>query len=188
MEKLLTNSVLIAWEPPASTDTTILGYQILLDHALYSTIQANERTRALIENLQFQERNFRLSVRTLTSRGLSAEQQCTLIISKSPDATFTPTDLRVDRIRQTSAVVSWWPAANDLMHRLFINETELQTLQAGIYRFKLSGLTPNSLHQVMIKASASNSPGVSTEFRTMAFGNENNFFASRSSGAFLLVT
>ncbi|CAF5087109.1 unnamed protein product, partial [Rotaria socialis] len=56
------------------------------------------------------------------------------------DLSYAPSDLRVDRINQTSAVVSWWPASNDIVHKLFVNDIEVQTLKAGVYRFKLSGL------------------------------------------------
>lgn len=171
VEKSFSNSTVVAWDPP-SADTQILGYQVLLDRALFTTTRANEPTRALLENLNTKEKNHRVSVRTITQRGLSHEQQCTLLLNTT---SFAPTDLRVDRIHQTSAVVSWWPASNDLAHRLLINDVELQTLQPGIYRFKLSGLLPNTVHKVTIKAKpsgvASNQQlSASTEFSTTGFG------------------
>jgi hypothetical protein len=172
VEKSFSNSTVLAWDPP-STDAQILGYQVLLDRALFTTIRANEPTRALLENLNnTKEKNHRVSVRTITQRGLSHEQQCTLLLNTT---SFAPTDLRVDRIHQTSGVVSWWPASNDLAHRLLINDVELQTLQPDIYRFKLSGLLPNTVHKVTIKAKpsavASNQQlAASTEFSTTGFG------------------
>ncbi len=180
MEKYLTNSVLIAWNPP-STNIQILGYQVLLNHALYTTIRANERTRALIENMNVNEKVHRLSIRTISQRGLSRDQECTLLLTMPANSgsvnelSYTPSDLRVDRINQTSAVVSWWPASNDIVHKLFVNDIEVQTLKAGVYRFKLSGLLPNTMHKVMIKAkpiNITNTQQLSTsiEFRTTSFG------------------
>jgi hypothetical protein len=184
VEKSLTNSVLIAWNSP-STTTPILGYQVLLDHSLYTTIRVNERTRALIENINVNEKTHRISIRTITQRGLSRDQECTLLLTmlgsngNVNDSSYVPNDLRVDRINQTSAVVSWWPASNDIVHKLFVNDIEVQTLKAGVYRFKLSGLTPNTLHKVTIKAKPTNvgntqqQLAASIEFRTTSFGKMN---------------
>jgi hypothetical protein len=175
VEKSLSNSVLIAWNPPSS-DTQILGYQVLLDHSLYTTIRVNERTRALIENINLNEKPRRVSIRTITQRGLSRDQECTLLLTNSNDLSYTPSDLRADRITQTSAVISWWPASNDIVHRLFVNDIETQTLKPGIYRFKLSGLSPNTMHKVKLKAKPSiaitpqHQTTASIEFRTTSFG------------------
>ncbi|CAM2702999.1 unnamed protein product [Rotaria socialis] len=181
VEKYLTTSILIAWNPPSIAMTQILGYQILLDHSLYTTICANERTRALIENININEKCHRISIRTITQHGLSRDQECTLLLTMSAtngnlnDLSYAPSDLRVDRINQTSAVVSWWPASNDIVHKLFVNDIEVQTLKAGVYRFKLSGLLPNTIHKVTIKAkpnSIANTQqllAASIEFCTTAF-------------------
>jgi len=182
VEKYLSNSVLIAWNAPP-TNVQILGYQVLIDHSLYTTIRATERTRALIENINTNEKIHRLSIRTISQRGLSRDQECTLLLvmssanGNSTEVSYAPSDLRVDRINQTSAVVSWWPASNDIVHKLFVNDIEVQTLKAGVYRFKLSGLLPSTVHKVSIKAKPNNinnnlqqQYAASIEFRTTAFG------------------
>ncbi|CAF3854382.1 unnamed protein product [Rotaria sp. Silwood2] len=183
VEKYLTNSILIAWNPPSSTTIQIFGYQILLDHSLYITIRVNERTRALIENINLNEKFHRISIRTISQHGLSRDQECTLLLTiptvngNLNDLSYAPSDLRVDRINQTSAVVSWWPASNDIVHKLFVNDIEVQTLKAGVYRFKLSGLLPNTVHKVTIKAKPNNITNTqqplaaSIEFCTTSFGN-----------------
>ena len=176
IEKTFSNSILIAWNPPSPSSTPIIGYQVLLDHALYNTIPAHERTRALIENINFNENMHRIAVRTVTQRGLSHDQQCTLLLNSSKEIVNQPMDLRVDRITQTSAVVSWWPAANNIVHKLYINDAEVQTMKPGVYRFKLSGLSPNTLHRVTIRANPltvttpQQQLTVSTEFRTSGSG------------------
>ncbi|CAF4652800.1 unnamed protein product [Rotaria sp. Silwood1] len=174
IEKFLNNSVLIAWDPPLS-NVQIFGYQIMLDHKLYTTIHSNERTRVLIENINFNEKYHRISIRTMTQLGLSRDQQCTLLLTNSKDLSYTPKDLRIDRINQTSAVVSWWPASNDIIHKLFVNDKEVQTIKPGIYRFKLTNLSPNTIHKVTIKAKPSIATSIqqqliaSIEFRTTSF-------------------
>lgn len=180
IEKTFSNSILIAWNPPSASNMPIIGYQVLLDHALYNTIPANERTRALIENINFNEKMHRIAVRTVAQRGLSHDQQCTLLINNSKEIANQPMDLRVDRITQTGAMVSWWPAANTIVHKLYINDTEVQTLKPGVYRFKLSGLVPNTLHRVTIKAvtTPQQSLAISTEFRTSGSGM-NSLFIER---------
>lgn len=179
---------MIAWNAPlpstSSANIPILGYQILLDHSLYTTLRANERTRALIENINTNEKYHRISIRTITQRGLSRDQECTLLVnmtgtsSSNNELSYAPNDLRVDRITQTSAVVSWWPASNELVHKLLVNDLEVQTLKAGVYRFKLSGLTPNAMHKVTIRAKPSvpmsnqQFLSASIEFCTTSFGKK----------------
>ncbi|CAF1181555.1 unnamed protein product [Rotaria sordida] len=179
IEKLFSNSVLIAWDPPLST-IQILGYQVMLDQTLYTTIQSNERTHVLIENINLNEKHHRISIRTITQLGLSRDQQCTLLLTNSKDLSYIPKDLRVDRINQTSAVISWWPASNDIIHKLFVNDKEIQTIKPGTYRFKLTNLVPNTIHKITIKAKPSITTNIqqqqqlasSIEFRTTSFGNE----------------
>lgn len=65
IEKQLSNSLLIAWKPPSVSSNQqlqLLGYQVLLDHNLYTTIHANEKTRALIENINLNDTQHRISV------------------------------------------------------------------------------------------------------------------------------
>ena len=101
------------------------------------------------------------------------------------DVSYAPSDLRVDRINQTSAVVSWWPASNDIVHKLFVNDIDVQTLKAGVYRFKLSGLIPNTVHKVTIKAKPNNVTNTqqqlaaSIEFRTTSFGTFSHLISKR---------
>ena len=195
VEKSLNSSILIAWDPPQS-GTQILGYQILLDHSVYTTVRATDRTRALIENLDFKDKPHRISIRTITQRGLSHEQKCTLLLNSANEVSIVPTDLRVDRINQTSAIVSWWVASNEVAHQLLVNDVELQTLQPGVYRFKLSGLVPNTMHKVTIRAKPSVAPrspqqqplSTSLDFRTTAFGMNRSQSLSLSRRADLIPT
>ena len=167
IEKIFTSSVLIAWDPPSTIDPTILGYQVVLDRAIYSTTRANEQTRALIENLNFKQQVHRVSIRTVTQRGVSHAQQCTLLVHPSSPTTKAPTDVHVDRISQNSAVLSWWPASSELSHRILINNVDLQTMKPGAYRLKLVGLAPNTKHVVTVQATPSSVPSTSSiEFRT----------------------
>ncbi|CAF3428521.1 unnamed protein product [Rotaria socialis] len=175
IDKFMNNSVLISWDHPSSSNVQIIGYQVILDQVLYTTIHGNERTRVLIENINFTEKLHRISIRTITQLGLSRDQYCTLLFTNSKDLSYMPSDLRVDRISQTTAVASWWPASNDIIHALFVNDKEVQTFKAGIYRFKLTGLLPNTNNKVSItaKPSIATSPQqhltISMDFRTTSF-------------------
>lgn len=154
----------------------VLGYQVIFDHTLYTTIPAGERTRAVIENINFNEKLHRICIRTMTQLGQSRDQECTLLFTNSKELSYVPTDLRVDRISQTTAVVSWWPASSDISHKLLVNDKDVQTFRPGVYRFKLKGLSPNSIHKVTIKSkppilsSVPQQTSVSLEFRTAPFG------------------
>ena len=86
--------------------------------------------KALIENINFNEKTHRISVRTVTQQGLSHDQQCTLLLTNSKEFADQPMDLRVDRITATTATVSWWPASNQITHKLYVNDVEVQTLKS----------------------------------------------------------
>ena len=186
VEKFLGNNILIVWNPPLS-NIEIIGYQIILNNKLYKTIQVNEPTQTVIENINSIEQYHRICIRTMTQFGLSRDQECTLLLTDSNDLCYTPTDLRIDRIKQTSAIVSWWPASNDLIHILFVNHKQLQTFQPGIHRFKLAGLSPNTLYKITVQSQLSAISNTeqqltaSIDFRTTSFSMFKqifNFFVS----------
>lgn len=75
---------------------------------------------------------------------------------------------------QTSAIVSWWPSSSLFSHIISIDSLEHRTLKPGVYRFKLSGLLPDTSHLVIVTAQIVNHTNESTsnyaasvEFRTL---------------------
>lgn len=78
-------------------------------------------------------------------------------------------------LTQTSAIVSWWPSSSLFSHIISIDSIEHRTLKPGIFRFKLSGLLPDTSHLVTITAQipnhineSSSNYAASVEFRTLA--------------------
>lgn len=72
--------------------------------------------------------------------------------------------------------MSWWPSSSEFAHVISIDSIEHRTLNPGIFKFKLSGLLPDSSHLVTVTAKIPNytseSSGISNysasvEFRTL---------------------
>lgn len=77
-------------------------------------------------------------------------------------------------LSQTSAIVSWWPSSSIFSHTISIDSIEHRTLKPGIYRFKLSGLQPDTSHLIIVTAQipnhtneSSSNYAASVEFRTL---------------------
>jgi RIMS-binding protein 2 len=76
---------------------------------------------------------------------------------------LAPASLLAQNITQTSAIISWWPSSSTFAHTLTIDSIEHKQLRPGVYRYKLSGLLPNTSHLITVSAhiqssSASNAP------------------------------
>ncbi|XP_052074285.1 RIMS-binding protein 2-like isoform X7 [Mytilus californianus] len=82
LERQLGSSVVITWQPPdgvAPQDVRV--YHVCLDGKVIITVKGNERTKSLIENVDCNQVH-RVSVRCLSSKGLSLDNQATLLIGK----------------------------------------------------------------------------------------------------------
>ncbi|RNA33453.1 peripheral-type benzodiazepine receptor-associated 1-like isoform X1 [Brachionus plicatilis] len=91
------------------------------------------------------------------------------------DRSFAPSNLAVHNLSQASAIVSWWPSSSQFSHIISIDSIEHRTLRPGVYRFKLSGLLPDTSHLITITAQIHNHANelnsnyaASIEFRTLA--------------------
>lgn len=61
LERQLTNSIVISWKPPLNhTQLDVKSYHVYADGAFKSLVRKNERTKALLENMDSKEvrRNF----------------------------------------------------------------------------------------------------------------------------------
>ncbi|XP_052074292.1 peripheral-type benzodiazepine receptor-associated protein 1-like isoform X13 [Mytilus californianus] len=86
LERQLGSSVVITWQPPdgvAPQDVRV--YHVCLDGKVIITVKGNERTKSLIENVDCNQVH-RVSVRCLSSKGLSLDNQATLLIGKGLEA------------------------------------------------------------------------------------------------------
>lgn len=150
LDRQLTNSLLISWlAPEIPRNTDIVSYQIFVDAEFKTMIKGNERTKALLENVD-SKKIHRVTVVCVTTRSRSAHQQCTLLVGK--DAVPTPTDLKVSHITANGALLSWWPGSTNYQHVISVNDEEMRVVNPGVYEYLLTGLAPATSHRVTIRA------------------------------------
>ncbi|KAK9498069.1 hypothetical protein O3M35_003951 [Rhynocoris fuscipes] len=151
LERQLNKSVLIGWNPPdAGTSPPIDCYHVYVDRVLKVTVKATERTRALVEGVD-SNRPHRISVRSVTAnRRTSRDAACTMVIGK--DVPLGPTNVKAGRVTATSAVISWLPSNSNYQHTVCVNNVELRTVKPGVYRHTITGLAPNTVYRVTVRA------------------------------------
>lgn len=150
LDRQLTNSLLISWlAPEIPRNTVIISYQIFVDGEFKTTIKGNERTKALLENVDSKQIH-RVTVVCVTTRSRSAHQQCSLLVGKA--AVPTPTDLKVSHISANGALLSWWPGNTNYQHVVSVNDQEMRVVNPGVYEYLLTGLAPATSHRVTIRA------------------------------------
>ncbi|CAJ1068062.1 RIMS-binding protein 2 isoform X11 [Xyrichtys novacula] len=150
--KQLAKSVIIGWDPPVVPPGwgTISGYNVLVDKELRMSVPYGGRTKSLIEKLNLATNTYRISVQSITDRGLSDELRCTLLVGK--DVVVAPYYLRVDCITQVSAELSWMPSNSNYSHTIFLNGAEYDMVKAGGYKYKFFNLKPMTVYKVKVVA------------------------------------
>ncbi|XP_078410798.1 RIMS-binding protein 2 [Cetorhinus maximus] len=140
--KQLAKSVIVGWEPAAVPPGwgTINSYNVLVDKEVRSNIPFGGRTKALIEKLNLASFTYRISIQSVTDRGISDELRCTLLVGK--DVCVAPSHLKVENITQTSAEVSWLPSNSNYSHVIFLNEEEYDMVKACSYKYQFFNLKP----------------------------------------------
>ena len=99
----------------------------------------------------------RISVRSVTPRRrASLDAACTMVIGK--EVPSAPTCVRVSHVTATSALISWLPANSNYQHAVCVNHVEVRTVKPGIFRHTISGLSPNTIYRVTVKAKNIRSP------------------------------
>uniref|UniRef100_A0A3Q3RR64 RIMS binding protein 2 n=1 Tax=Mastacembelus armatus TaxID=205130 RepID=A0A3Q3RR64_9TELE len=150
--KQLAKSVIIGWDPPVMPPggCSISGYNILVDKEVRMSVPYGGRTKSLIEKLNLATNTYRISVQSITDRGLSDELRCTLLVGK--DVVVAPYYLRVDSITQVSAELSWMPSNSNYSHTIFLNGAEYDMVRAGGYKYKFFNLKPMTVYKVKVVA------------------------------------
>ncbi|KAB7495452.1 RIMS-binding protein 2, partial [Armadillidium nasatum] len=151
LERQLNKSILIGWNPPPDCPPgTIESYHVYVNGLLKTTVKATERTRALVEGVDSTKLH-RISVRSVTpNRRTSRDAACTMVIGK--DCPVGPTSVRATNITSTSAVISWMPSNSNFQHTVCVNSVEVRTVKPGVYRHTITGLSPNTIYRVSIRA------------------------------------
>ncbi|KAK6476511.1 RIMS-binding protein 2-like [Huso huso] len=150
--KQLAKSVIVGWEPPVVPPAwgTISGYNVLVDKEVRMSIPFGGRTKFLIEKLNLSACTYRISIQSITGRGISEELRCTMLVGK--DVVVAPYQLRVDNITQVSAELSWWPSNSNYSHTIFLNDVEYDMVKAASYRYQFFNLKPNMAYKVKVVA------------------------------------
>uniref|UniRef100_A0A674MXP2 RIMS-binding protein 2 n=1 Tax=Takifugu rubripes TaxID=31033 RepID=A0A674MXP2_TAKRU len=151
--KQLAKSVIIGWDPPVVPPGwgSISGYHVLVDSEIRMIVPYGGRTKSLIEKLNLATNTYRISVQSITDRGLSDKLRCTMLVGK--DVVVAPYYLRVDSITQSSAELSWMPSNSNYSHTIFLNGAEYDMIKAGGYNYKFLNLKPMTVYKVKVVAS-----------------------------------
>ncbi|XP_052074278.1 RIMS-binding protein 2-like isoform X2 [Mytilus californianus] len=175
LERQLGSSVVITWQPPdgvAPQDVRV--YHVCLDGKVIITVKGNERTKSLIENVDCNQVH-RVSVRCLSSKGLSLDNQATLLIGKdcslhqcidtglfdgatenlfieNGDAVPAPSQLIASNITPNSATLTWLPGNSNFQHCISLNGNEVRVVKGSICSYNLTGLEAGTEHTVTITA------------------------------------
>lgn len=146
--KQLAKSVIVGWDPPVVPPGwgSISGYNVLVDKEVRMSVPFGGRTKSLIEKLNLATNTYRISVQSITDRGLSDELRCTLLVGK--DVVVAPYYLRVDNITQVSAELSWMPSNSNYSHTIFLNGAEYDMVKAGGYKYQFFNLKPMTVYKV----------------------------------------
>ncbi|MBN3296090.1 RIMB2 protein, partial [Amia calva] len=146
--KQLAKSVIVGWEPPVVPPGwgSINGYNVLVDKEVRMSVPFGGRTKSLIEKLNLATCTYRISIQSITERGLSDDLRCTLLVGK--DVVVAPFHLRVDNITQISAELSWLPSNSNYSHMIFLNDVEYDVVKAASYKYQFFNLKPNMVYKV----------------------------------------
>jgi len=156
--KQLAKSVIVGWEPPVVPPGwgSISGYNVLVDDEVRMSVPYGGRTKSLIERLNLATNTYRISVQSITERGLSDRLRCSLLVGK--DVVVAPYYLRVDNITKVSSELSWMPSNSNYSHTIFLDGSEYDVVKAGGYRYQFFNLKPMTVYKVKAVARAHQVP------------------------------
>uniref|UniRef100_A0A8C1WM02 RIMS-binding protein 2 n=1 Tax=Cyprinus carpio TaxID=7962 RepID=A0A8C1WM02_CYPCA len=150
--KQLAKSVIISWDPPVVLPgwTSINGYNVLVDQEVRMSVPFGGRTKSLIEKLNLATCTHRISIQSMTERGLSDPLRCTLLVGK--DVVVAPYYLRVENITQVSAELTWMPSNSNYSHMIFLNDMEYDVVKPGGYKYHFYNLKPMTVYKIRVVA------------------------------------
>ncbi|XP_058272061.1 RIMS-binding protein 2 isoform X4 [Hemibagrus wyckioides] len=150
--KQLARSVIVAWEQPLVPLGwgNINGYNVLVDGEVRATVPFSGRTKLLVEKLELAACTYRVSVQSVTDRGLSDELRCTMLVGRN--VTVAPTGLRLDDIMRDSAELSWLPSNSNYSHTVFLDGVEHAVVKPCCYRLRFSNLKATTVYKVRVVA------------------------------------
>ncbi|XP_051903669.1 peripheral-type benzodiazepine receptor-associated protein 1 isoform X3 [Hippocampus zosterae] len=156
--KQLAKSIIISWDPPLVPAGwgNVWSYNVYVDQELRLNVPFGAQTKAVLERLDINLKAYRVSVQSLTEKGLSDQLRCSMLIGR--DVCVAPTQLRVDRVTATSANLSWLPSNSNYVHIVSLNEQECELVKAGSYSLCLNNLLPSLQYTVKVEARPHRTP------------------------------
>ncbi|XP_060787257.1 RIMS-binding protein 2 [Neoarius graeffei] len=150
--KQLAKSVIVSWDSPLVPPGwgAVSGYNILVDQEVRASVPCSARTKFLVEKLNLASRAHRISVQSVTDRGVSDPLRCTLMVGK--DVTVAPCQIRVDKVAQNSAELSWMPSDSNYSHAIFLDGAEYDMVKPGGYKYRFYNLKPMTVYKVRVVA------------------------------------
>ncbi|KAK6316056.1 hypothetical protein J4Q44_G00135800 [Coregonus suidteri] len=150
--KQLARSVIVAWETPMVPLGwgNISCYNVLVDGEVRASVPYGGRTKSLLEKLDLDTYTHRVSVQSVTDRGLSDELRCTLMVGAN--VVVAPYRLRVDDILRDSAELSWLPSNSNYGHTVFLDGAEHAVVKPGRYRLRFVNLKAMTVYKVRVVA------------------------------------
>nr|XP_046266138.1 RIMS-binding protein 2 isoform X3 [Scatophagus argus] len=156
--KQLAKSIIIGWDPPLVPAGwgNVWSYNVYVDQELRLNVPFGSQTKAVLERLDINLKTYRVSVQSLTEKGLSDQLRCSLLVGR--DVCVAPTQLRVERITATSANLTWLPSNSNYVHIVSLNEEECELVKAGCYSLCLNNLMPSLQYTVKVEARPHRTP------------------------------
>ncbi|XP_051256255.1 peripheral-type benzodiazepine receptor-associated protein 1-like isoform X4 [Dicentrarchus labrax] len=156
--KQLAKSIIIGWDPPLVPAGwgNVWSYNVYVDQELRLNVPFGSQTKAVLERLDINLKAYRVSVQSLTEKGLSDQLRCSLLVGR--DVCVAPTQLRVERITATSANLTWLPSNSNYVHIVSLNDEECELVKAGCYSLCLNNLLPSLQHTVKVEARPHRTP------------------------------
>lgn len=156
--KQLAKSIIIGWDPPLVPAGwgNVWSYNVYVDQELRLNVPFGAQTKAVLERLDINLKAYRVSVQSLTEKGLSDQLRCSMLVGR--DVCVAPTQLRVERITATSANLTWLPSNSNYVHIVSLNEEECELVKVGCYSLCLNNLLPSLQYNVKVEARPHRTP------------------------------
>ncbi|KAF7206606.1 RIMS-binding protein 2 isoform X3 [Nothobranchius furzeri] len=156
--KQLAKSIIIGWDPPLVPAGwgNVWSYNVYVDQELRINVPFGAQTKAVLERLDINLKAYRVSVQSLTEKGLSDQLRCSMLVGR--DVSVAPTQLHVDGITATSANLTWLPSNSNYVHIVSLNEEECELVKAGCYSLCLNNLSPSLQYTVKVEARPHRTP------------------------------
>uniref|UniRef100_A0A096MB60 RIMS-binding protein 2 n=1 Tax=Poecilia formosa TaxID=48698 RepID=A0A096MB60_POEFO len=150
--KQLAKSIIIGWDPPLVPAGwgNVWSYNVYVDQELRLNVPFGAQTKAVLERLDVNLKAYRVSVQSLTEKGVSDQLRCSMLVGR--DVCVAPTQLHVDRVTATSANLTWLPSNSNYVHVVSLNDEECELVKAGCYSLCLNNLLPSLQYTAKVEA------------------------------------